>query len=303
MMRRGRIGGTSLRRGRWVFLCFAICGFLVGWIERWLGVLILSFFYFLSFCMYEKGGGGKGRDRLAPPSPLLSFFPSPLLHPRPPLNISHSHNQPPTSIYSQNLAAYDEDAKLCISTLLSLPNCNGMIGATGMCLGGHLAYRCAFDARVAAAVCYFATDIHSRTLGEGQMDDSLERTGEIGGEVVMVCRGGAFHYFYSYFTRFWWFLILVFGFWFFGIAILFYFILFICWDDDGKILTFIPLQIFGKKDNHVPPQGRDLIRRTLHEKGVVCSFYEIAGAQRKKAVQLVPPRRLLISRCRCIHQG
>ena len=56
-----------------------------------------------------------------------------------------------------------------------------------MCLGGHLAYRCALDRRVAAAVCYFATDIHSHSLGEGKKDDSLQRTGEIKGELVMVC--------------------------------------------------------------------------------------------------------------------
>lgn len=55
-----------------------------------------------------------------------------------------------------------------------------------MCLGGHLAYRAAFDPRVAAAVCYFATDIHSRTLGDGKNDDSLARTGEIKGELIMV---------------------------------------------------------------------------------------------------------------------
>jgi hypothetical protein len=55
-----------------------------------------------------------------------------------------------------------------------------------MCLGGHLAYRCALDPRIASAVCYFATDIHSATLGEGKNDDSLKRTGEIKGELVMV---------------------------------------------------------------------------------------------------------------------
>ena len=54
-----------------------------------------------------------------------------------------------------------------------------------MCLGGHLAYRCALDKRVQAAVCYFATDIHSRTLGAGG-DDSLDRTEEIEGELIMV---------------------------------------------------------------------------------------------------------------------
>lgn len=55
-----------------------------------------------------------------------------------------------------------------------------------MCLGGHLAYRCALDQRVKAAVCYFATDIHSATLGEGKSDDSLKRAGDIKGELIMV---------------------------------------------------------------------------------------------------------------------
>lgn len=55
-----------------------------------------------------------------------------------------------------------------------------------MCLGGHLAYRCAFDNRVAAAVCYFATDIHTHSLGQGKNDDSLDRAGNIRSELVMV---------------------------------------------------------------------------------------------------------------------
>lgn len=55
-----------------------------------------------------------------------------------------------------------------------------------MCLGGHLAYRAALDKRVSAAVCYFATDLHSKTLGEGMNDDSLARAKEIKGELVMV---------------------------------------------------------------------------------------------------------------------
>lgn len=86
---------------------------------------------------------------------------------------------------AQKVHAYDEDAALAVTALLSLPSCNGRVGTTGMCLGGHLAFRCAFDKRVAAAVCYFATDIHSKTLGAGG-DDSLERVGDIEGELVMV---------------------------------------------------------------------------------------------------------------------
>jgi carboxymethylenebutenolidase len=122
----------------------------------------------------------------------------------------------------KKVSAYDEDATLSIDTLVALETCNGRIGATGMCLGGHLAFRCAFDKRVRASVCYFATDIHSHTLGEGKKDDSLDRVKDIKGELVM---------------------------------------------------------IFGKRDNHVPPEGRDMIRRTLHEAGTVFSFYEPAWAQ------------------------
>ncbi|PLN84621.1 ergosterol biosynthesis ERG4/ERG24 family-domain-containing protein [Aspergillus taichungensis] len=123
---------------------------------------------------------------------------------------------------SKKLAAYDEDASLAVDYLLSLPTCNGRVGATGMCLGGHLAYRCALDSRVKASVCYFATDIHSKTLAAGKNDDSLARAGDIKGELLM---------------------------------------------------------IFGKNDTHVPPEGRDLIRKTLHDKGVLFGFYEVAWAQ------------------------
>lgn len=55
------------------------------------------------------------------------------------------------------MASYDEDAKLCVDLLLGLRTCTGKVGATGMCLGGHLAFRCALDPRVSSAICYFAT--------------------------------------------------------------------------------------------------------------------------------------------------
>jgi len=90
----------------------------------------------------------------------------------------------------KEVMAYDEDATLSVDLLISLKNCNGRIAATGMCLGGHLAFRAAFDPRILASVCFFATDIHSATLGKGKNDDSLERvrrgdlTGK--GELVMI---------------------------------------------------------------------------------------------------------------------
>ncbi|KAF1831783.1 alpha/beta-hydrolase [Decorospora gaudefroyi] len=120
---------------------------------------------------------------------------------------------------TKTIEGYNEDAKLSIDTLLDMPTCNGRVG---MCLGGHLAYRCALDPRVVSAICYFATDIHSATLGKGKSDDSLARCKEIKGELVM---------------------------------------------------------IFGKMDNHVPAEGRDRIRKTLHDAGVNFSFFEAAWAQ------------------------
>ncbi|TCD71484.1 hypothetical protein EIP91_008864 [Steccherinum ochraceum] len=90
----------------------------------------------------------------------------------------------------KEVAAYDEDSKLSVDLLVSLPNCNGRIAATGMCLGGHLAFRAAFDPRVLSSVCFFGTDIHSATLGKGKNDDSLAkvRNGDLTGkgELVMI---------------------------------------------------------------------------------------------------------------------
>lgn len=57
-------------------------------------------------------------------------------------------------------------------------------------------------------------------------------------------------------------------------------------------------QIFGKNDTHVPPAGRDLIRSTLHEKGVLFSFYEVAWAQRMS----FPSFTIRISGCMLSHQ-
>lgn len=90
----------------------------------------------------------------------------------------------------KEVAGYDEDATASVDLLMSLPNCNGRIAATGMCLGGHLAFRAAFDPRVRASVCFFATDIHSATLGKG--DDTLEKvkagalTGHDKAELVLI---------------------------------------------------------------------------------------------------------------------
>jgi carboxymethylenebutenolidase len=83
------------------------------------------------------------------------------------------------------VGAYDADARSVIAHLQSLPFCTGALGAIGVCIGGHLAYRAAFNPEIQAAACFYATDIHKGSLGKGG-DDSLARTGDIKGEVMMI---------------------------------------------------------------------------------------------------------------------
>ena len=83
------------------------------------------------------------------------------------------------------VSAYDADARACLDHLLTRDDCDGRLVTAGVCIGGHLAYRAAFDPRVRAAACFYATDIHKGSLGQGG-DDSLARTGEIGGELMMI---------------------------------------------------------------------------------------------------------------------
>lgn len=63
------------------------------------------------------------------------------------------------------LRSYDEDVEVAVEYLKGLRICTGRIGATGMCLGGHLAFRAGMHPEVKVAVCYFPTDIHQSSLG------------------------------------------------------------------------------------------------------------------------------------------
>lgn len=83
------------------------------------------------------------------------------------------------------LASYDDDARAALAFLKSHPACTGKLGVMGMCLGGHLAFRATMNPDVRAGVCFYATDIHKRSLGQGMNDDSLDRLKEIKGELLM----------------------------------------------------------------------------------------------------------------------
>ena len=88
--------------------------------------------------------------------------------------------------YAKELAAYDDDSRSLLHHMATMPECNGRLGVVGICLGGHLAFRAAINPEVRAAVCFYATDIHSGTLGAGKKDDSLARASEIKGELLHI---------------------------------------------------------------------------------------------------------------------
>jgi carboxymethylenebutenolidase len=84
------------------------------------------------------------------------------------------------------LTTFDNDAKVLIQALQKNPACNGRIGVVGVCLGGHLAFRAAFNPEVLACCCMYPTDIHSGTLGKGKSANSLQRARDIKGELLMI---------------------------------------------------------------------------------------------------------------------
>ena len=83
------------------------------------------------------------------------------------------------------VAAYDSDTRALIDYLPTRTDCTGKLGAMGICMGGHLAFRAAFNTEIAGTVCFYATDIHTGTLGLNKQDDSLARAADIHGELFM----------------------------------------------------------------------------------------------------------------------
>jgi len=87
---------------------------------------------------------------------------------------------------AKEVGAYDSDARAVLDHLKSRPDCTGKLGVMGICIGGHLAFRAAMNPDVLAGVCFYATDIHKRSLGKGMHDNSLDRIPEISGELLMI---------------------------------------------------------------------------------------------------------------------
>jgi carboxymethylenebutenolidase len=80
---------------------------------------------------------------------------------------------------------FDADRVAVLDVLERRPDVDGLFAA-GFCIGGHLAFRAAFDPRIAATVCFYPTGLHDGALGADADAGSLARAGSIGGRLMIV---------------------------------------------------------------------------------------------------------------------
>ncbi|TQS39820.1 dienelactone hydrolase family protein [Cryptosporangium phraense] len=81
-------------------------------------------------------------------------------------------------------AEFDADRAAVLDHLAARADVS-TLAVTGFCLGGHLAFRAAFDERVEATVCFYPTGLHNGALGSDTAD-SLARAAEIRGRLMIV---------------------------------------------------------------------------------------------------------------------
>jgi carboxymethylenebutenolidase len=85
------------------------------------------------------------------------------------------------------VAHFDEDCRAGLDWLSKHPKvARGKISVVGFCIGGHLAFRAAFQPDVRATACYYGTGIHDGKLGQDADAGSLARAKEIRGELLMI---------------------------------------------------------------------------------------------------------------------
>ena len=85
--------------------------------------------------------------------------------------------------WAKPLESHDSDTDALITFARQQDYCTGNVGAMGVCIGGHLAYRAALNPSIKAAFCLYATDIHSDTLPAQAGNNSFERMADIKGEI------------------------------------------------------------------------------------------------------------------------
>ena len=81
-------------------------------------------------------------------------------------------------------ASFDADRATVLDYLAARDDVTALL-VTGFCIGGHLAFRAAFDPRVEATVCFYPTGLQNGGLG-ADVADSLARAADIGGRLMVV---------------------------------------------------------------------------------------------------------------------
>lgn len=85
------------------------------------------------------------------------------------------------------VADFDADIRAALDFLASHPRvAEGQIGAAGHCTGGHIAFRAALQPDVKATACWYATGLHDGKLGKDPDAGTLERAGDVPGELLLV---------------------------------------------------------------------------------------------------------------------
>ncbi|HEX8092211.1 dienelactone hydrolase family protein [Jatrophihabitans sp.] len=82
-------------------------------------------------------------------------------------------------------AQFDSDRQAVLDYLQQRPGVD-QLHAVGFCIGGHLAFRAAFDPRVTATVCFYPTGLHNGALGADADAGSLAAAASIQGRLMIV---------------------------------------------------------------------------------------------------------------------
>ena len=88
--------------------------------------------------------------------------------------------------FAKPLPDHDTDTQAMIDFINNAPYTTGDVGAMGVCIGGHLAFRAALNPSIKSACCLYATDLHSNTLPTSETDQTLTRAADVQGELMMI---------------------------------------------------------------------------------------------------------------------
>lgn len=83
------------------------------------------------------------------------------------------------------VASFDADRVAALDYLENRDDTTALY-ATGFCIGGHLAFRAAFDPRVRATACFYPTGLQNGALGQDADAGSLGRAVDIRGRLLIV---------------------------------------------------------------------------------------------------------------------